>query len=188
MSSSNVDPAVVLDFKRDFLCWRGRELDGRYECRVAGIEGGGASIEFEFEGIDVDADVAADIAFCLSEALAITEQTDVESATAALRYEGTLKRKYRLSRGAWQFTATGVLHIENASPELVEGTHGAGTLVAVRTIEEGGFELELEEMGYSFSAQDALWLQEKLLEVSQQLPKQHPRVRLLEAGYSAWKP
>jgi hypothetical protein len=185
MSSSSVDPAVVLEFKRDFLCWRGREFEERYECRVAGNDGRGASIEFEFEGIDVDAEVAADIAFCLSEALAMTEQADVESATAALRYEGMLKRKYRLSRGAWQFSATGVLPVENASTELLEGTQSAGTFVAVRTIEEGGFELEFEDMGYSFSARDALWLQEKLLEVIQQPPKQHPRVRLLEAGYGA---
>lgn len=178
----------TLSYKRDFLCWRGREFDERYECRVIGIEGGGASIEFEFEGIDVGSEVAADIAFCLSEALAMTEQTDVESATAALRYEGMLKRKYRSSHGAWQFSATGVFPVENASTELLEGTQGAGTFVAVRTIEEGGFELELEEMGYSFSAQDALWLQEKLLEVIQQPPQQYPRVRLLEAGYGAGEP
>lgn len=177
------DLTRTVSFKREFLCWRGREFDERYECRVAGIEGGGASIEFEFEGIDVSSEVAADVAFCLSEALAMTEQTDVESATAALRYEGILKRKYRLSHGAWQFSATGVFPIENASTELLEGTQSASTLVAVRTIEDGGFELELEEMGYSFSAQDALWLKEKLLEVIQQPPKQHPRVRLLDAGY-----
>ena len=182
------DLTSTLSFKRDFLCWRGREFDDRYVCRVAGIEGGGASIEFEFEGIDVGSEVAADIAFCLSEALAMTEQTDVESATSAVRYEGMLKREYRLSHGAWQFSATCVFPVENASTELLEGTQSAGTFVAVRTIEEGGFELELEEMGYSFSAQDALWLQEKLLEVTHQPPKQHPRVRLLEAGYRAWKP
>lgn len=75
MSSSNGDPAVVLEFKCDFLCWRGREFDEHYECRVAGIEGGGASIEFDFERIDVDAEVAADTAFCLSEALAMPVQT-----------------------------------------------------------------------------------------------------------------
>lgn len=178
----------VLSFKRAFFRWRGREFDERYECRVAGTPRRGARIEFESERVDVSAEVAEEIAFCLSEALAIAEQTDVESATAALRYEGMLKRKYRLSHGAWQFSATGFFPVANASTELLEGTLGAGTLVAVRIIEEGGFELELEEMGYSFSAQDALWLQEKLLEVTQQPPKQYPRVRLLEAGYSAWKP
>ncbi|WP_248084068.1 hypothetical protein [Pseudomonas sp. EYE_354] len=85
MSSSSVDPAVVTEFKRDFLCWRGREFDERYECRVAGNDGRGASIEFELDGIVVGAEVTADIVFCLSEALAIAEQTDVESATAAVR-------------------------------------------------------------------------------------------------------
>lgn len=188
MSSSIVDTAGVLDFKRDFLCWRGREFDERYECRVVGTDGRGARIEFESEGVDVSAEVAEEIAFCLSEALAIAEQMDVESATAAVRYDGSLARKYRLSCGAWQFSAVGVVHVENASPELLEGTQGGGLVVGVRTIEEGGFELELEETWYSFSPQDAIWLQEKLLEVSQQPPKQHPRVRLLEAGYSAWKP
>lgn len=182
MSSSNVDHAVVLEFKREFLCWRGREFDERYECRVAGTNGRGARIEFESEGVDVSAEVAEEIAFCLFEALAIAEQTDVESATAALRDEGQLSRKYRLSCGVWQFSAVGVVHVENASPELFEGTEGAGIVVGVRTIEEGGFELELEETWYSFSPQDAFWLQEKLLEVSRQCPRQYPRAGLLEAA------
>ena len=185
MSSSSVDPAVVTELKRDFLCWRGREVDERYECRVAGTDGRGASIEFELDGIVVGAEVAADIAFCLSEALAIAEQTDVESATAAVRDEGSLTRKYRLSCGAWQVSATGVVPVENASPELLGDAIGAGSFVAVRTIEEGGFELEFGGMGYSFSAQDASWLQETLLEVSQQLPKQYPRVGLLKAAEAA---
>lgn len=82
---------------------------------------------------------------------------------------------------AWRFSAEGLVNVEKASPELLGDAIGAGALVAVRTIEEGGFELEFGGMGYSFSAQDASWLQEKLLEVSQQLPKQHSRIRLLEA-------
>ncbi|WP_259642226.1 hypothetical protein [Pseudomonas syringae] len=96
------DLTSTLSFKREFLCWRGREFDDRYECRVAGIEGGGASIEFEFEGIDVGSEVAADIAFCLSEALAMTAQTDVESATAALQYEGSSRESidYRTAHGS----------------------------------------------------------------------------------------
>lgn len=185
MSASNADHAVVLEFKRDFLCWRGREFDERYECRVVGNDGRGARIEFESEGVDVSAEVAGEIAFCLSEALAIAEQTVVESATAAVREEGLLNRKYRLSCGAWQFSAEGAVHVENASLEFLDGAVGAGILVAVRTIEEGGFELQFEWMGFSFSALDASWLQEKLLEVSQQHPKQYPRVGLLEAAEEA---
>lgn len=178
----------VLSFKRAFFCWRGREFDERYECRVAGTPRRGARIEFESERVDVSAEVAEEIAFCLSEALTIAEQTDVESATAAVRDEGLLNRKYRLSCGAWQFSAVGVLPVETANPELLSDPSGAGNFVAIRTIGEGGFELEFGGMGYSFSAQDASWLQEKLLKVSQQLPKQHARVRLLEAVDSAWQP
>jgi hypothetical protein len=182
------DLTSSLSFKRDFLCWRGRESDQRYECGVAGIPRRRVRIEFESEGVDVSAEVAEEIAFCLSEALAIAEQTDLESATAAVRDEGLLNRKYRLSCGARQFSAVGVLPIEKANPELLSDAIGAGNFLAIRTIGEGGFELEFGEMGYSFTAQDASWLQEKLLEVSHQLPKQHARVRLLEAANSAWKP
>jgi hypothetical protein len=176
-----------IGFKRDFLCWRGRESGERYECRLAGTSRRGARIEFESVGVDVGAEDAEEIAFCLSEALTVAEQTDIESATAAVRDEGLLNRKYRLSCGAWQFSAVGVLPVETANPELLRDAIGTGNFVAIRTIGEGGFELELGGMGYSFSAQDASWLQEKLLEVSQQLPKQHARVRLLEAANSAWK-
>lgn len=178
------DLTRALSFRRDFFCWRDRESDDRYECHVAGTYGKGVRIEFESEGVDVSAEVAEEIAFCLSEALAIAEQMDVESATAAVRYDGSLARKYRLSCGGWQFSAVGVVHVENASPELLEATKGAGIVLGIRTIEEGGFELELEETWYSFSPQDAFWLQEKLLEVSQQLPKQYPRTGLLEAASS----
>lgn len=188
MIASTADHAGLLEFKRDFLGWRGREFDERYECRVEGTHGRGARIEFEFEQIDVGAEVAADIAFCISEALAIAEHTDVESATAAVRDEGSFTRKYRLSCGAWQFSATGVVPVENASAELLGDVIGAGAFVAVRTIEEGGFELEFGGMGYSFSAQDASWLQEKLLEASRQLPEQHSWVGILEAMSSACKP
>lgn len=73
------------------------------------------------------------------------------------------------------------VHVENADSELLDGISAAGITVGVRTIEDGGFELELGNMGYSFSSQDASWLRETLLEVSQQVPKQYPRVRLLEA-------
>lgn len=170
-----------IDFKRDLLCWRGREFNEHYECRVAAVAGGGVRIEFESEGVDVSSEVAADIAFCLSEALAIAEQTDVESATAAVREGGLLNRKYRLSCGIWQFSAEGAVHVENASFESLDGAVDAGILVAVRTI-EGGFELQFEWMGFSLSAQDACWLHEKILKVSQQLPGQHLRVGLLEAA------
>lgn len=177
-----------IGFTRDFLCWRGRNFDERYRCRVAAVGPQAVRVEFESDWLEASPEIVEEIAFCVSEALAIAKQTEVESATAAVRDKGLLNRNYRLSRGAWQFSATGVFPAENANTEHLEGTQGAGTLVAVRTIEEGGFELELEEMGYSFSAQDARWLQDKLLEVIQQPPKQHPRVGLLDAGYSAWKP
>lgn len=171
-----------IGFKRDFLCWRGRNFDERYECRVAAIGDGFVKVEFEFGWMEVSAEVAGEIAFCLSEALAIAEQTDVKTTTAAVREEELLTRKYRLSCGAWQFSAQGTVHVENASSELLDGAISAGILVAVRTIEDGGFELQFGWMGFSFSALDASWLQEKLLEASQQLPKQYPRKSLFEAA------
>ena len=181
MTASTAELAGFLESKRDLLCWRGRDFDEQYECRVSGTHGKGARIEFESVGVDFSAEVAADIAFCLSEALAISEQTEAQIATAAFRDEGILKRKYRLSCGAWQFSAVSAVHVENADSELLDDISTAGIIVGVRTIEDGGFELELGSMGYSFSSQDASWLRETLLEVSRQVPKQYPRVRLLEA-------
>ena len=85
----------------------------------------------------------------------------------------------------WQFSASGFLPTENVSLELLEGTEGADCSICVQTIEEEGFEIVLGWRGYSFSAQDAFWLQEKLSEATGQLPKQHPRVNLLEAARDA---
>jgi hypothetical protein len=131
------DLTSSLSFKRDFLCWRGRESYQRYECRVAATPRRGARFEFESEAVDVSAEVAGEIAFCLSEALAIAQQTDVESATAAVRDKGLLNRKYLLSCGAWRFSAEGLVKVEKASPELLSDAIDEGALVAVRTIEEG---------------------------------------------------
>ncbi|MEO8488233.1 hypothetical protein [Pseudomonas sp.] len=181
MSVSIVDRAALLESKRDFLCWRGREFDERYEWRVLAIDPDTVRIEIESEGLDFTLMVAEEIAFCLSEALAIAEQDGEFSATAAVREEGSLNRKYRLSRGAWKFSATGVVDVKNVSSGLRYGKEGSGLPIGVRTIEEGGFEIELGGDGYSFSVEDAYWLQEKLLEVSRQSPMQHYRVNLLEA-------
>lgn len=155
MTASTAELAGLLESKRDLLCWRGRDFDEQYECRVSGTHGKGARIEFESVGVNFSAEVAADIAFCLSEALAISEQTEAQIATAAFRDEGILKRKYRLSCGAWQFSAVSAVHVENADSELLDDISTAGIIVGVRTIEDGGFELELGSMGYSFSSQDA---------------------------------
>lgn len=172
-------------FKRSFLCWRSRDFDDRYECSVSGTDRQGVRIEFESEGLEVGAEIAAEIAFCLSEALAIAAQKDVHGVTAALRDDGPLSRKYRLSWGVWQFSASGVLPTKNVSPEFFENTGGADFSICVQTIEEDGFEIVFGEIGYSFSMQDACWLQEKLLEATHQLPKQYPRVNLLEAARDA---
>lgn len=114
MSVSRVDRAALLEFKRDFLCWRGREFDERYKWRVSTIDADTVRIEIESEGLDFTVMVAEEIAFCLSEALVIAEQDGEFSATAAVRKEGSLNSKYRLSRGAWKFCATGVVDVKNA--------------------------------------------------------------------------
>lgn len=171
-----------LKFERDFTCWRGLEFDEFYQCNVTGIDGGGVRIEFDSMGFEISADVAEAIAFSLSEAATVVKNTDIEAMTGARREECLLPRKYRLAQGRWLFSATGVVHVSNASDGLLDEGNCGDTRVTVRTIEEGGFELEFEWMGYSFSPVDAGWLQEKLLEASQQDSVSYPRARLLEPG------
>ncbi|CEL30576.1 MULTISPECIES: hypothetical protein [Pseudomonas fluorescens group] len=171
-----------LKFERDFTCWRGREFDEFYQCSVTGIDGGAVRIELDSMGFEISADVAEAIAFSLSEAATVVKNTDIEAMTGARREECLLPRKYRLAHGRWLFSATGVVHVSNASDGLLDEGSCGDTRVTVRTIEEGGFELEFEWMGYSFSPVDAAWLHEKLLEASQQDSVSYPRARLLETG------
>ncbi|PHX40520.1 hypothetical protein AO263_28905 [Pseudomonas sp. NZIPFR-PS5] len=73
-------------------------------------------VEFESEGIDVDAEVAADIAFCLSEALAMTKKT-VETATAARHmFQMSSNLRFKNLRADGKVEVTGVVMISPMKP------------------------------------------------------------------------
>ncbi|MBC3495762.1 hypothetical protein HU764_012255 [Pseudomonas sp. SWRI100] len=179
MSLRNTTAPKDQVFKREMLCWRDRELDEHYECTIKSGGEGAVRIEFDSYGLNFSAEVAYELAFSLSEAIAFNDQTDPETTTAAVREDDTvLQRKFRLISD-WHLSATGEVPYTDASPELTDAPSG-NILVTIRTLKPGGFEMELEWMGYSFSKDDAAWLKEKLLEASGQQLEVYPRECLFE--------
>lgn len=170
---------VQREFKRNIPCWRFRKFKEHHECRVTSLNAGGVRLEFDLDGIDISAEAAEELAFCLSEAVEIAADRDFRHITGAVRDEGLFERDYRLWDG-WSFMARGIVPVENVSPGLME-QHSDTTLIRVQTIEDGGFEIEFEWMGYTFVREHALWLQEALLGASGRQLKNCIRRGLLTA-------
>lgn len=180
MRLNPVAAPLNLEFKRELLCWRGREFDEHYDCVIKSVGEGTVRIEFDSCGLEFSSSVAYELAFSLSEAIAFDDQPDAQTATAALREDNTLlQRKFRLI-AEWHFTATGEVPYKNPSTELLDETEGE-TLVTIRTLRPGGIEMEFEWLSYSFSRNDAAWIQEALLEVSGQLLAPYPRACLYDS-------
>lgn len=107
MSLRNTTAPKDQVFKREMLCWRDRELDEHYECTIKSGGEGAVRIEFDSYGLNFSAEVAYELAFSLSEAIAFNDQTDPETTTAAVREDDTvLQRKFRLISD-WHLSATG---------------------------------------------------------------------------------
>lgn len=167
MIEQDVISGVEMVFKREFTCWQRRVCDKRYDCSVTGLEGGSVRVVLDEAVLEIGANVAGELAFCLSEAMSISANSDVFTSTAAVRENGLLETHYRLFLGMWQFRAAGVVDFINAN-FWVTCEEENKTEIAIFAYFEG-FAIDFEETTYYFSREDASWLQEKLLLASSQV-------------------
>lgn len=180
MIEQGVCAGTNLVFMREFIWLLSQDFEKRYDCSVTRLEGGNVRVVLNEASLEIDANVAGELAFCLSEAIYFSEILDVFKVTAAIRENGVLERRYRLLFDKWQFSAEGIVDFIDAN-FWVTCEEGNKMQISISFI-LGSIVLDFEQSTYYLSNQDASWLQEKLLLASRQtLEVSSPRYLLADA-------
>jgi hypothetical protein len=164
------DGQEVFLTSRDLTCWRDREDNEKYPCRVSNCRGvSSVDIKLDIVSIRLASTVAEEIARCLYDAVLITVGNLAGFVPTPAARDSLLKRKYRKGVSGWSYYADGDFncHASDGDVYFVEvSTDASDTTeqVSVYTVDEGGVELVFEFMCYSFSMHDAVWLSNSLME------------------------
>jgi hypothetical protein len=159
------------DFRifKEFDSWRGLEFDETYTCAIELLPTARIMIELDIVKFSVTSEVAQEISACLKKALAISGGEGSYEAEFGNRPNGLFKTHSLAGMSARQYWANGEIAIEDASGDFFEGSSSGTTSIVVCTIQDGGYELVLPFMCYSFTQDDATWLSEGLLNASQKV-------------------
>lgn len=155
---------------RDFTCWRDREFNDKYSCRVSGLGDSGVKLNLDIVSIRFANAVAEDIARCIYDAVLVTVGTKAGFLPTPAKRTSKLERKFRnIAPGCWSYTADGSFNCretegEFAFYELLSTVDDMTGGVGVYTIDDGGIELVFDFMSYSFNMADAVWLANSLME------------------------
>jgi hypothetical protein len=158
--------------EREFTCWRERECNDVYPCRVSSQRSNGVSLKLDDVSIRFSKGAAKEIAHCLKDAFLVNLGNQVDVLFTSRKRKSKFERKFRKDvSGRWNFTADGRFKCYQMEDEVdfrkfskvpVDTTEELG----VYTVEDGGVELVFEFMCYSFGMHDAFWLAESLLEAT----------------------
>lgn len=157
---------------RDFTCWRDREFNDKYSCRVSGLGENGVQLDLDIVSIRFANPIAEEIARCLYDAVLISVGNLAGFVPTPAARDCVLERKYRkIVSGKWSYAADGQFSCHGSESEVyfVElsiDANDATEQVGVYTVDEGGVELVFEFMCYSFSMLDAVWLANGLMEAA----------------------
>ncbi|WP_350647109.1 hypothetical protein [Pseudomonas sp. HY13-MNA-CIBAN-0226] len=168
MKKVTAQPAAFFA-EREFICWRGREDDETYSCQVARHEDHYVSLKLDIMPIRLADAVAEEIARCLYDAVLITVGNMAGFAPTPAARDSLLKRKYRKGVFGWSYYADWDFNRQGSDSdvyfvELSTDANDSTEQLGVYTVPEGGVELVLEFMCYSFSMHDAVWLSNSLME------------------------
>lgn len=169
VSKTEMQPAAYFA-ECAFNCWRGREYDELYSCKVSRQGEHYVSLNLDIMPIRFADAVAEDIARSLYDAVLITVGNLAGFVPTPADRDSTLDRTYRKSvSGEWSYSADGRFNCyategEVYVVELAMDGHEKTERVSVYTIEDGGVELVFDFMSYSFSMHDAVWLANALME------------------------
>jgi hypothetical protein len=166
---AEVQPTVYFA-ERDFTCWRERECNDVYPCRVSSQGGNGVRLKLDDVSIRFSKGVAQEISHCLKDAFLVNLGNEVNALFFSGERKSKLERKFLKDvSGRWDYTADGRFKCQQMGNEIYFTkfakipVKSMGKL-GINTVEDGGVELVLESMCYSFGMQDAFWLAEILLE------------------------
>jgi hypothetical protein len=169
MSKAEVKPAPFFA-ERKLTCWRDREYDDRYRCRVS--RGGDNRINLELDIIETSFAnaVAEELARCLYDAVFILVGNLAGYVLTPTARDSIFERNYRGGvSGRWRYLAEGKFTCKVSDKEVYfvdmpAGTDDAHEEVCIYSMEDGGVEIVFEFMCYSFSMHDAVWLANALME------------------------
>jgi hypothetical protein len=169
VGKTEVQPTVYFA-EREFTCWRERECNDVYPCQVSSQGGNGVSLKLDDVSIKFSKGVAQEISHCLKDAFLVNLGNEVNALFTSGKRQCKLERKFRKDvSGRWSYMADGRFKCQQMGSEIYfrkfakVPVKSMGEL-GVYTVEDGGVELVLESMCYSFGMQDALWLAESLME------------------------
>lgn len=171
MSKQDGQSEVFLT-SRDLTCWRDREDNEKYPCRVSSCQGvNSVDIKLDIVSIRLASTVAEEIARCLYDAVLITVGNLAGFVPTPAARDSLLKRRYRKGVFGWIYNADGKFNCHGSDSDVyfVElSTDASDTTenLGVYTVHEGGVELVFEFMCYSFSMLDAVWLANSLMEAA----------------------
>jgi len=157
---------------RDLTCWREREYNDQYSCRVASYHGvNSVDINLDTVSIRLANAVAEEIARCLYDAVLIIVGNLAGFVRTPAARDTLLERKYRKRvSGKWSYSADGrfLCHKSESNVyalELSTDANDTTEQVGVYNV-DGGVELVFEFTYFSFSMLDAVWLVNSLMEAA----------------------
>ncbi|WP_411960661.1 hypothetical protein ACK3BE_09530 [Pseudomonas mandelii] len=170
MGKTEVQPATFFFAEREFVCWRGREHDELYSCKVSRGGDHYVSLNLDIMPFRFASTVAQEIARCLYDAVLVTIGNLAGFVPTPTARDSKLERTFRKRvSGEWSYSADGRFDGHETEDlvyvvELALDESDKTETVGVYTIEGGGVELVFDFIGYSFSMHDAVWLANALME------------------------
>lgn len=170
VGKTEVQPATFFFAEREFVCWRGREHDELYSCKVSRQGDHYVGLNLDIMPIRFSDAIAEDIARCLYDAVLVTVGNLAGFLPTPAVRDSKLERTFRKRvSGEWSYSADGRFNCHEAEDDVYVVEPWAGEqeqteAVAIYTIDEGGVELVFDLMGFSFGMLDAVWLANALME------------------------
>ncbi|VVQ23568.1 hypothetical protein PS928_05563 [Pseudomonas fluorescens] len=161
--------SFVFFAEREFTCWRERECNDVYPCQISSQGSNGVTLKLDDTTIRFAKGVAQEISHCLKDAFLVNLGNEVNVLFTSRKRKSKLERKFRKDvSGRWNYMADGRFKCQQKENEIYFMKFSKAPVetmeeLGVYTVEEGGIELVLESMCYSFGMQDAFWLAESLL-------------------------
>lgn len=152
-------------FVRELDCWRGLVFGDKYPCEVEALTDASVRLRLDLVEFSVSSEVARELSECLNDALAI--QFNDPAQFEPIGHQSIFKAVRLIGYRGEQYEATGEIAVTGASLCFSKDSDQGTVSISVCTILGGGYEIVIGDTGFSFAAQDAIWLRDTLLSSSE---------------------
>lgn len=155
--------------EREFTCWRERDYEKFYPCKVSKQEGNYVSLSMGDMSYSFDDALAEDIARCILDADLVTVGKLYGYIPKPAMRDSEFDSWYKQnSSGTWNYFGEGMFGCHRSGGvitfiERVPDEDDTAEIMGIYTIDDVGITLVLESSSYSFSKLDAVWLSNALM-------------------------